>query len=323
MITHKSTAVLAGWLLISATVAAQPSQPVSQPVAERLFEPRDTGRDRTVPVKVYLPESSTAPLPVLLFSHGLGGSRNNSPYLGQHWAAADYVAVFMQHAGSDEAVWRNAAPGERLQTLTRAASYRSSMDRIQDVSFVLDKLEKWNAEGGHALHGRLDLQRVGMSGHSFGAVTSQALMGRTFALNRQFRESRLDAFLLMSPSSNERPGPQRSFGHIELPVLCMTGTEDGSPINPATTPESRKEVFAALPAGDKYQLVFDGGQHHVFSDRPVRRNERRDPRCHPAILRMSTAFWDAYLKDDREALQWLQSEAPRSLLVDADEWSWK
>src|SRR5215469_14506023 len=54
----------------------------------------------SVPVRIYLPVNST-PAPVILFSHGLGGSRNGNTFLGQHWAGRGYVAVFLQHPGSD------------------------------------------------------------------------------------------------------------------------------------------------------------------------------------------------------------------------------
>ena len=52
----------------------------------------------------------------------------------------------------------------------------------QDVPAVLDQLEAWNKTSGHQLAGRLDLTRVGMSGHSFGAITTQAVSGQTFPL---------------------------------------------------------------------------------------------------------------------------------------------
>ncbi|MCX6895312.1 MAG: dienelactone hydrolase, partial [Verrucomicrobia bacterium] len=55
----------------------------------------DAQRDRDIPVLVYLP-AATAPAPVVLFSHGLGGTRTGSKFLGEHWAARGYVAVFVQ-----------------------------------------------------------------------------------------------------------------------------------------------------------------------------------------------------------------------------------
>jgi predicted dienelactone hydrolase len=51
----------------------------------------DAARKRDLPVRVYLP-TNTAPAPVVLFSHGLGGSRTGSVFPGEHRAARGYVA---------------------------------------------------------------------------------------------------------------------------------------------------------------------------------------------------------------------------------------
>ncbi|HWX21114.1 MAG TPA: hypothetical protein VN578_14530 [Candidatus Binatia bacterium] len=54
---------------------------------------QDVTRHRGIPLRVYLPVKA-ASAPVVLFSHGLGGSRTGSAFLGEHWAARGYVAVF-------------------------------------------------------------------------------------------------------------------------------------------------------------------------------------------------------------------------------------
>ena len=107
--------------------------------------------------------------------------------------------------------------------------------------------------------------------------------------------------------------------------MCMTGTEDESPLDRNVTPASRRDVYAAMPSGDKFELVFAGGTHMAFSDRPIRRREKRDPRIHPAIQKISTAFWNAYLKDDANAKAWLQSQKPNrdAGLSPQDDWQWK
>lgn len=318
------TAAAPGSIRSEEKVEPKPEIAASPPAIEvHRQEPIDISRDRTVPVKVYLP---TAKLPqaVVIFSHGLGGSRENSAYLGEHWAAHGYVAVFVQHAGSDEAVWKGVEPSQRLETLKKAANLKAAVDRYLDIPFVLDQLQKWNAESSHPLAGRLDLEHIGLCGHSFGAVTTQALMGQRFAANRSFLDPRLDAFFAMSPSAARGIPSEKAFGHISAPVLCMTGTEDDSPVQPQVTPESRREVYAALPAGDKYQLVFEGGDHFAFSDTGFF-DEKRKPHHHAAIQKISTRFWDAYLKGDAEAKDRLQSEALRTEagLVEKDVWKWK
>jgi predicted dienelactone hydrolase len=295
----------------------------SNHIKEHLFEPVDEDRHRTVPVKAYL-SPSPSPSPVILFSHGLGGSRDGNSYLGNHWAAHGYIALFLQHPGSDADVWQSVERSQRMDAMKKAANFQSSLARYQDVPFVIDQLERWNVEEGHPLYGKLDLEHIGMSGHSYGAVTTQAVMGRQFPGNRDFHEPRIDAFLPLSPSLGKGLSPAETFGHITAPVLCMTGTKDSSFINPDTTPESRMKVFTALGKGDKYHLVFEDAHHFAFGD-SERNLADRIPHHHPAIQKISTRFWDAYLKGDEEAKAWLQSEQPRSdcHLVEADLWEWK
>lgn len=314
-------AILLVVLLLSTTAIG--CEPVTK-VEELPFEPVDESRTRTVPVKVYLPQVET-PQPVIVFSHGLGGSRNNSRYLGRHWAEAGYVCVFVQHIGSDESVWKEVRPAERMAALKDAVGIKATLDRYSDIPFVLDTLERWNAEEGHALFRKLDLDHIGMTGHSYGAVTTQAMMGQKLLGNRDVGEERFDAFLAMSPSDGRRLDGTRAFGHIESPALMMTGTEDGSPIDPNQKPESRRIPYASLPAGDAYELVFDGGDHMAFSDRIAPLGESRQPRIHPAILTISTKFWDAYLREDQKAKSWLKSKqaVTDSGLSERDIWAWK
>jgi predicted dienelactone hydrolase len=290
----------------------------------------DPARSRTVPVRVWLPEGP-GPRPVLLFSHGLGGSRTNNSYLGKHWSARGYAVVCLQHPGSDESVWKDARPRERMTALESAASLENLELRIGDVSAVLDQLERWNRAEGHALFGRFDLARVGMSGHSFGAVTTQAVSGQARPALRPGaqpkpaspREPRVRAAVAMSPSAPTLGDPAAAFGSVALPWMLLTGTRDESPIG-RTDPQSRLKVFPALPPGGKYELVLEGAEHSAFSERALPGDARsRNPNHHRAILALTTAFWDAYLLEDAAARAWLDGEGPRSVLEPADRWQRK
>jgi predicted dienelactone hydrolase len=52
----------------------------------------DSARKCAIPIRVYL-DQSHGPKPVILFSHGLGGSRENNGFLGKYWAAKGYVSI--------------------------------------------------------------------------------------------------------------------------------------------------------------------------------------------------------------------------------------
>lgn len=283
----------------------------------------DASRKREVPIRVYWPKEG-GPAPVVLFSHGLGGSRENNGYLGQHFSARGYVVVHTQHIGSDESVWKGVSAGKRMDSMRKAASGENLMLRIKDVSFVLDELERLNTSDAK-FKGRLDLTKVGMSGHSFGAMTTQATSGQSFpGVGQRYTDSRIKAAITYSGSAPGNGNTAKStFGSVKIPWLVMTGTHDTSVIGGATV-ETRKAVFPALPAGDKYGLVLFEAEHSAFSERglPGDRN-KRNPNHHRAILGLSTAFWDAYLKGNSEAKAWLKGSGAKAILEPKDEWSTK
>jgi predicted dienelactone hydrolase len=284
----------------------------------------DTNRARAIPLLVYLPAEKSA-VPVILFSHGLGGSRNGSAYLGEHWAARGYVAVFLQHPGSDTSVWQTQPLRKRMDAMRDAASAQNFMLRVKDVGAVLDRLEIWSQADNHELSGRLDLDHIGMSGHSFGAVTTQAVSGQSYLRGiATFTDRRIQAAIAFSPSAPRQGGdPKQAFGDVKIPWMLMTGTKDTSFIGGADV-QSRLSVFPALPAGGKYELVLDKAEHSAFTDRPLPGDrEQRNPNHHRAILALSTAFWDAYLRDNSEAKAWLDGDGPQRILEKGDRWQKK
>lgn len=282
----------------------------------------DAARRRDIPVRVYLP-AATKPAPLILFSHGLGGSRAGSAFLGRHWSMRGFVAVFLQHPGSDESVWRDAPLLERRQRLTEAASLGNFVARSKDVSAVLDQLTRWNTSAGHPLGGRLDPAKAGLAGHSFGAGTTQAVGGQRFPLGISFRDPRILAAVPMSPSPPRRGDAATAFGSIPIPWLVMTGTHDGSPIG-QMSPADRLRVFPALSPGRKYSLVLEGAEHSVFTERALPGESKpRNPNHHRAILALTTAFFEAYLRDDAAARAWLDGKGPRGVLAAGDRWERK
>lgn len=284
---------------------------------------KDLTRDREIPILIYLPET-TKPVPVVLFSHGLGGSRKNCVYLGKHWAARGYVAVFIQHPGSDVSVWQDKPVSKRMTAMHQAAGLKNYLLRVGDVPAVLDQLAIWNKTPGHALHQRLNQKHIGMSGHSFGAVTTQAVSGQATPQGRQlFTDPRIKAAIAFSPSMPKRGTPQDVFGKISIPFMLMTGTEDNSPIGNATA-ASRLLVFEGLPAGKKYQLVLYKAEHSAFTERKLPGDKQpRNPNHHRIILALSTAFWDAWLKNDAQAQAWLDGKAPMHIMEKEDRWQKK
>lgn len=275
------------------------------------LEWNDAARKREVPAKIYFPKEATSACPVIVFSHGLGGTRDGYEYLGRHWASHGYVSVHLQHHGSDDSVWRGKAnPQAALREATKSAEI--AKNRPLDVSFALDQLTKENAAPG-PLRGKLDLEHVGMAGHSFGAWTTLVIAGQRLGLGlASLADRRVKAAIPMSA-----PVPMRrdesTYAEIEIPLLHMTGTADDSPIGD-TSAKERRIPFDSIANASQILITFSGGDHMVFSGRTSFRSQRDAARAHALICASTTAFWDANLRGDVEAAAWIRNGELKTLL---------
>jgi predicted dienelactone hydrolase len=302
----KIFAALASVMLLASAVYAAATQS-----REDWF---DAKRNRSVPVRMMMPTSGKAPYPVVIFSHGLGGSRDGASYLGDAWTAAGYFVIYVQHPGSDTAVWSSAMSGGRqaiMASMRGAANGKQLVSRAQDIHFVIDELTRRN-QSDPRLKGKLDLARIAMTGHSFGAGTALAIAGQQFGPSSgSLQDSRIKCAVYFSPPVAAAAAAfPRIFANISVPGFVMTGTEDTSPIG-NTTAESRRIPFDAIAHSDQYLVNFNGGDHMIFSGR-LQRNDK-DLFFQPRIVTLSTAFLDAYLRGDEKQKSWLRNDAQKYL----------
>ena len=278
--------------------------------------------DRAVPYKIYYPVAhSLDHLPVVVWSHGLGGSADGAAFLGRFVASHGYVVVNIQHAGTDSALWEG-KPGHPWDII-RATEIRpeETIDRFLDVPFALDCLPGWAAENPDVA-GHMNMSCLGMSGHSFGAYTTQVAAGQMFFDGREgglrsFRDSRFRAAIAYSPmpacdtDTGAQFGHRAVYGPIAIPMMYMTGTLDISPLGGVMV-EQREEPFMHAGAGGQHLVVLEGGDHMVFAGSRGKLAENPLRHRHEDIIKvLSLAFWDAYLRDDPAARAWLCGEGVR------------
>ncbi|MBX2851788.1 MAG: acetylxylan esterase [Phycisphaeraceae bacterium] len=318
--------LLLGLLFTAKLVWAEPYKEAAGPyrVDSFLLELKDDERDRAVPIKVYLPADTEGQLPLVLVSHGFGGSREGLAYLGKHWASHGYLCVHMQHLGSDTSTWRELPVKDRLQALREAVRKPSvSIDRAEDVPFVLDTLLRLDAQVGTAFYGRIDADQIGIAGHSYGAWTAMAAGGMTVGSTpwkdgRSYADDRIRCMLPLSPPiiANERLY-KATYGTLKIPVLFMTGTLDTSIISDMPAAH-RKIPYHTMPGPSddgqpKYLINFNGADHMTFSGETKRLLRSKvsledNKAFHRIILQSTTAFLDTYLLGDPDAKQWLNGK---------------
>ncbi len=232
----------------------------------------DVSRKRDIPAILYLPISTSGDpntrrkVPLIVFSHGLGGSRYGYSHFGKYWAAQGFASVHLQHAGSDRAIWTSQGLAV-LSALKNAATTDNAIARAQDVSFALNQLED-NSQA----KAQLDFDKVAVAGHSFGANTALLSTGAEFEFNQKklnFLDKRIKAALILSPPALPSSLNAKSvYGNISVPTLHLTGTLDNTPIPGAiTTAEMRRESFDAIEKAPKYLGIYAGGKHSMFNDR--------------------------------------------------------
>ncbi len=265
----------------------------------------DKERNRIVPVRIYLPGGdAVGPRPIVLLSHGLGGTRYGFPYLGVYWSKHGYVVVVMQHPGSDRpSVERK--PGKTvLETMNESANRNNALLRVGDVRFVLDELERRNKNDAK-LQGRLDLDKIGLGGHSFGAHTTLSAVGRAPTKP----DPRIKAAIVMSPNIPLGAKPDGLFNNIMVPILHLTGTKDTSPIQKGLEPIDRRIPYDTIRNVDQYLVIFKDGNHMLFSGhtRPFGLS-MLEKKYQPLIEELTLQFLNAYVDGNATARQWLQGK---------------
>jgi predicted dienelactone hydrolase len=258
--------------------------------------------DRTLPghlpVRVHYPANLEGPAPVIVFSHGLGGSRLGYGFLAQAWAERGYVVVLPSHrenvpAGVVEVEKPSVA---ELRAMKEAIDDpRNWPKRPLDIRRTVDALETL-PEHVRALAGKLDLGRVGIGGHSYGAYTALLCAGARIRVGdawRSYAEPRAKAFLALSPPGNGSRGLLgQSWASIHAPLLCMTGTEDlGVLGEPAVW---REDAFRSLSGPSQGLVVIEGADHATFSG--GRPRSPADPSHLRQIETATSWFWDKHLR---------------------------
>ena len=307
----------------AAAPASLASWESSGPLSSEVWDTRwfDESRQRAVPVRVRVPvvDGAAAPLPVIVFTHGLAGSLDTGRLWGEHWASHGFIVIHVQHPGSDDAAVAGAK--NPRSAMRRAANGTQFIQRLRDLKFVFDELSRIDATRAQVagedtrpervrLAQRADLTRIGLAGHSMGATTVQRLAGQNHAGPQANGpgpeyEPRADAFIAFSPSARNTQAAAQ-FAHIDKPFFSITGTLDGrGPSRLGVPAKNRIVPFEGMRGDNKYLLNLLGAGHMVFAGSPRKDASAADKVRdfeHVRITRtLTTAFWLAYLKGDARA----------------------
>jgi dienelactone hydrolase len=269
------------------------------------FNWRDEVRSRKVPTRLYWPSSGKAPgrFPLIVFSHGLGGSRNDYQYLGRFWASRGWASLHVQHVGSDRSFFF----GNPLTVIRRAlasVTEGEALERVADLRFALDEIRR------SSLAAFLDDERTVVAGHSFGANTALLAVGASVTRYRNIvvtHDVRFKAAILISaPQFYGEEDLGAVLASVSVPTLHVTSTGDLINIPGfMSTADDRLAVFESVPDSRKTLVTYEGGNHSMFSDLKFTGGRKFNRQVKIATQELSIAFLaQAFEHDDFSIAAW-------------------
>lgn len=249
---------------------------------ERPVRIQATGRSRSFPLELYVPQSDS-PMPIVILSHGLGEGLSAFRYFAEHLASHGYLVAVPEHPGSSVSHWR-----ELLESQTDViANPEEFIDRPLDIQYLLDVLTEHN-QTDPDLKGRLNLDQVGLFGHSYGGYTALAAAGadinfdalkeicekdivETFnpslllqcqaqAFNDplpNLSDPRIKAVFAAQPIVGSLVGKQ-SLSPVQVPVVLVSG---GADLIAPLVPE-QMNPYGTLTAPDRYLILLEKANHY-------------------------------------------------------------
>jgi len=241
---------------------------------------------RGFPTDIYLPQAGPGghqqPAPVIVISHGAASDRSTFAYLAQHLASHGFAVAVLEH-GDNAQRFRQFYAG-----LARPPELTELSQRPLDIRYLLDELQRWS-ESDPAWSNRLNLQQVGVIGHSLGGYTALVLAGAKLDMARlrqncrgskpknttvnlsllvqceantsppamaSLQDKRVKAVIAINPLTSSILG-QRGMSQIQVPVMLVGSSAD------IFTPAVSEQIipFTWLTVPDKYLVLVKRGTH--------------------------------------------------------------
>ncbi|MEE2900942.1 MAG: acetylxylan esterase [Myxococcota bacterium] len=191
------------------------------------------------------PNTDHGPYPVILFSHGSLSIRFQSTFLTVYLASHGYVVISPDHQGN---TFAELSDGNSVEIEDQV---QSLVDRPDDLIYYLDRYP--NLSDSDSLSGLIDWERVGVSGHSFGAVTTLRAAGL---------DDRIDAIVPQCPAGYSLTwlDIERPLASLEIPIMVQMAQGDMT-----TPPEMAESIWENVTAPG-YYLRLETAGHFTYSD---------------------------------------------------------
>ncbi len=306
----------------------RPDTPLTAPIDHLLFNPA-TKRQIGVRIRVPTNKGKTG---LIIYSPGLGsGLSNGAPWCDAWWHEG-FVVVTLSHPVTHEAIW-DISKQSLTSNLRDALAFPQYGLRVTDCKFVIDL-----CLSDPDLKEFIDSERVGVAGHSYGALTVQSIAGQSKGTNQA--DPRIKAAIAFSPTAMSAAAAN-SIKTVKIPFFCITGDHDNhvtfknevDSMRLGVELSKRKYVYKGLPPGKREQLILANADHMSFAgenlhgapvrfSRDINATPEQEQHTWEKISRITSLFWQTHLrKNTTEADLKIYQDAVRQRLGKEDEYT--
>ncbi|MEE4354531.1 MAG: hypothetical protein V2J25_16855 [Desulfatiglans sp.] len=248
-----------------------------------------------------LPLTEKGPYPMLVFSHGYGGSGLGSVFFTERLAARGWIVAAPDHHDRHSAVrirtgqledfsrrglWR----GARELGASDPEDRRKYLYRLDEMRFVVDRMVS-----SEDFRGIIDNKRVAVGGHSFGGYTALGLSGTI----QERHDPRIKAVLLFSTGAGGYLFRETELASVRIPSMLFMGErEKGQQRGRKTMSEITDKIYRNL-SPPKYFLEVKGASHFSFNnrfvDKPMTRRLSGTEEEFVVIRKYSIAFLEKHV----------------------------
>lgn len=293
-------------------------------------------RSRTGNFDLYLPDKKHPSL--IVISHGVASSRKTFTYLGRHLASQGFAVAIVEHNDISLNKFDNFLSG-----LDDFPEPNNLIERPLDIKYVLDFLERESYVRSSAQN-KINLERVGIIGHSFGGYSSLVLAGgkliadpqekkcsiednqsvlldlsslakctfnQVSTKDYQLKDSRVKAVIALNPMS--RIFDPVGISSIDVPTMFVSSTNDL--IMPPVAEQIQPFTWLDRDI-DKYLVFVKPGTHFSFLREGLGVLPVPDSvvgisptEAYPVIKALATVFFQTYLNQQEDYRAYLQSDA--------------
>ena len=277
----------------------------------------DPKTHRDLSIRIRLPQEKKKS-PLIIYSPGLGSGLSNGQSWCEAWVKAGHVVVTISHPVTNDIIWdtQKTTFTNRLQQSLAGPQYDL---RVLDCKFFISELLKGSqssflVKGGLVkddlkLEDYIDPERIGIAGHSYGALTVQSICGQGTV---GMIDHRIKAAIAFSPGSMTESSAKK-MANVKIPFFCIMGDHDnqvtfkkglekmtlGMPL------AKRRWVYENLPRGARQLWIVSPADHMTFAGEAVdAQSFSRDIpigldaelETWERINQMTTLFWDYHLE---------------------------